>query len=285
MIPEYRKIQTLFSDEEKCIEYLMERNIIQIARLCPQCQKPMNLEMKNKRFRCGIKICKKTIPIRNDSYFERHSIQCSKILLIAYYWLSKMHTVSIKDCTKTSPKTVCYLQKLFQNIISNALDFEDTIIGGEGIIVEIDETKMGKRKFHRGHHVEGAWVLGGIEKTAEKKIFLIKVPDRSSNTLLEIITKHVRPGSIIYTDMWKAYNGISKHGYGHGTVNHSLIYKNPVTGVHTNTIEGIWNGLKMQIRPRNRNKECIDRHLSECIWRRKHKKDLWEGFLKALELY
>ena len=28
-------------------------------------------------------------------------------------------------------------------------------IAGEGKIVQIDESKFGKRKYHRGHHVEG----------------------------------------------------------------------------------------------------------------------------------
>ena len=36
-------------------------------------------------------------------------------------------------------------------------------LGGEGKVVQIDESKVGKRKYHRGHRVEGQWVFGGIE--------------------------------------------------------------------------------------------------------------------------
>lgn len=39
-------------------------------------------------------------------------------------------------------------------------------IGGPGIIVQIDESKIGKRKYHKGHRVEGQWVFGGIEEGA-----------------------------------------------------------------------------------------------------------------------
>ena len=36
------------------------------------------------------------------------------------------------------------------------------LIGGSGIIVEIDECKIGRRKFERGRLREGAWILGSI---------------------------------------------------------------------------------------------------------------------------
>ncbi len=31
--------------------------------------------------------------------------------------------------------------------------------GGKDQIVEIDETKFGKRKYNHGHHVNGSWVI------------------------------------------------------------------------------------------------------------------------------
>ena len=40
-----------------------------------------------------------------------------------------------------------------------------TKIGGLGTVVEIDESKFGKRKYNRGRMVEGTWVvLDGIER-------------------------------------------------------------------------------------------------------------------------
>ena len=35
-------------------------------------------------------------------------------------------------------------------------------------------------------------------------------------------------------------------------VNHSVCYKNPVNGVHTNTIEGSWAGIKLNIPARGK---------------------------------
>ena len=45
-------------------------------------------------------------------------------------------------------------------------------LGGNGKVVQIDERKFGKRKYHHGHHVKGQWVLGGIEEDS-RKCFLV----------------------------------------------------------------------------------------------------------------
>jgi hypothetical protein len=54
----------------------------------------------------------------------------------------------------------------------------DEKIGGLGIIVEEDESKFGKRKYHRGHRIEGVWVIGGVERTASRFLFVTVVEDR-----------------------------------------------------------------------------------------------------------
>ena len=62
-------------------------------------------------------------------------------------------------------------------------------IGGPGTTVQIDESKVGKRKYHRRHRVEGQWVSGGIEEECRKR-FLVLVEDRTEATLLPIIKKN-----------------------------------------------------------------------------------------------
>lgn len=111
---------------------------------------------------------------------------------------------------------------------------------GTPIIVEIDESKFGKRKDNRGHQVEGVWIVGEVERTEERKLFLTTVPDRSAETLLAVIKKFLRSGSIIHTDCWAAYNRLAEqedYELVHRTVNHSEGFIAP-DGTHTNTIEG-----------------------------------------------
>ncbi|GFR14382.1 putative transposase-like protein [Trichonephila clavata] len=83
-------------------------------------------------------------------------------------------------------------------------------VGGSAVIVEIDESKFGKRKFHRGKRVE---------------------------------------------DCWKSYDCLSNEGFVHLKVNHSVSFKDPDTGAHTNTIEGTW--LSVVFRPAKQNVSWI----------------------------
>ena len=83
-------------------------------------------------------------------------------------------------------------------------------------------------------------MVGGVERTPARRVFMCTVRRRDASTLLQIIRRHVRPGSIIHTDCWAAYNEIcNQEGYqfAHRTVNHEESYV-ALDGTHTNTIEG-----------------------------------------------
>jgi transposase-like protein len=242
----------------------------------------MSYKVERKAWRCDKKCCRKEISIKKDSFFYKQMLSCSEILFIGYLWLQQLKVTSIQSMTGHSKDTITAYVKYYRQLVMETLDDMDMMIGGPGIEVEIDESKLGKRKYHRGHRVEGVWVLGGVERTDDRKMFLSSVPDRSTETLMNIIVRHVHPDAIILTDLWRGYNRLSELGFEHRTVNHSSGLINPEDGTHTNTIEGTWNGVKLQIAPRNRTKEDVDEHLLIVIWRRKHKDRLWDALLDAL---
>lgn len=62
-------------------------------------------------------------------------------------------------------------------------------IGGNGVIVEIDEAKFGRRKYNRGRLITGQWLFAGVERHT-KKMFIIPVPSRKAEVLLPLIEKH-----------------------------------------------------------------------------------------------
>ncbi|CAG8839218.1 27394_t:CDS:2, partial [Racocetra persica] len=62
----------------------------------------------------------------------------------------------------------------------------------------------------------------------------------------------------------------------HQTVNHSQNFVDPNTRTHTNTIEGTWNSIKIQVPSRGRTKSKVSDHLFEFICHRQNKDNLWK---------
>ncbi|CEF61510.1 Transposase, ISXO2-like domain-containing protein [Strongyloides ratti] len=177
---------------------------------CKKCGCPMKLLKAKLLFKCGKKNCRKSVAARKGTFFAADHLSLGEILHIGYLWLLKTSATSIMVQCELSSKTVSSFLVYFRQLVADALDEVDCVVGEKGIIVEIDETKMGKRKYNWGHCVDKVWVVGGVERTEERRVFAVPVEKRDSETLLDVIKKHVAPGSIIHTDLWRGYNGIEK---------------------------------------------------------------------------
>ena len=63
----------------------------------------------------------------------------------------------------------------------------------------------------------------GVERTEERRVFVVPVESRDALTLQRVVHEHVQTGSVVYTDLWKGYSWLDERPYyDHGTVNHSL---------------------------------------------------------------
>ena len=91
-------------------------------------------------------------------------------------------------------------------------------MGGPGIVLEIDESKFGKVKYH---HVGGVCVFYMVERTLERKVAIIPVRDRKATTLNELLTKYVQKDSIIHSDYYTSYSWLKEYFAEYKTVNHS----------------------------------------------------------------
>jgi hypothetical protein len=97
-------------------------------------------------------------------------------------------------------------------------------------------------------------VFGGVERESGRT-FLVRIPDRTADTLTGVIRAWIEPGTTLMSDCWAAYQDIRSHGYTHRTVNHSISFVHPDTGVHTNTIECTWRHVKAFLGPYRRQKD------------------------------
>ena len=81
---------------------------------------------------------------------------------------------------------------------------------------------------------------------------MVTVPDRTARTLLPVMQRHLRNGTIIIvqSDSWSAYRQVQQlpSVAQHDMVNHSLNFVDPVTGVHTQNVESYWNRVKTKFK-------------------------------------
>lgn len=281
-IPSLRSIWPVVETEKAAFNYLKDKGIFWILEFCDRCGG--NISIHGIGARCTTKSCRKGFSCLKHSFFAKSKLGVHDVLLLGYLWISSASYTTALTMTTHSSGTISDYYHNFRELVGDSLDESDWFIGGEDVIVEVDESKFGKRKHNRGKHVEGAWVVGGIERTEEKKFFVVVVKKRDSETLCNVLFRHIKPGSIVHTDCWKGYIGIDNiMDVSHKKVNHSMWFVDNETGVHTNSIEGKWAALKRRITLRGRVADTLPGYLFEQIWRNIHKDTLWNSFITALK--
>jgi hypothetical protein len=92
-------------------------------------------------------------------------------------WCDSVSLKVIAKQLKIGYKTTIDWASFCREVVFNGLLSNKEKIGGVDKIVEIDESKFGKRKYHRGHYVEGQWVFGGYER-GSGRVFMVPVEQR-----------------------------------------------------------------------------------------------------------
>ncbi|XP_028416130.1 uncharacterized protein LOC114543892 [Dendronephthya gigantea] len=205
-----------------------------------------------------------------------------EVLKFTYWWCCDMKQNEIHHELNIASNTAVDWDSFCRETCEVTLIEREEQIGGPGKTVQIDESKFGKRKCHRGHRVEGQWVFGGIEEESRRS-FMVAVDKRHEATLLPLIKKHIAKETTIVSDCWKAYSKLELNGYQHRLVNHSKEFVNE-DGFHTNKIEGHWRQAKSKLPCFGVRKLAFSSYLAEFLWRYENKgKDLFSIFLNDIK--
>lgn len=143
-----------------------------------------------------------SISLRQSTFFYRSHLPLLTICGFVNLWSMNCPSNVIELQLRLANQTVVDWASFCREVTFDAMIINKTQIGGIGKVVEIDESKFGRRKYHRGHRVEGQWVFGGYERESGR-CFLIPVESRNAETLVSIIMDWIKAGTTIISDCWK----------------------------------------------------------------------------------
>ncbi|KAL7879771.1 hypothetical protein SRHO_G00020250 [Serrasalmus rhombeus] len=220
--------------------------------------------------------------VRSGSMFERSKISLQNWIKFIYRFAQGLRLRQIdliQDRVSGSTRTLSKMSKNLRMVCRSAVKRKRRStgqrLGGQREFVIIDESNFcHKRKYGRGRFgctwKRRKWVFGllGVRQDRRRPILRL-VEKRSRRHLLPIIRRHVRRGSTIISDQWRAYMGaLDNAGYMHFSVNHRRWFVDPLSGGHTQHLERAWAINKGQIwRLRgNRTEKLLKEHLSVIEW-------------------
>lgn len=276
-------------DEDLCLRWCMDVGLLERTLLCPACHEPMRLYLGSKRWRCTKRKVhddrkQRELTVYANSFFYNMKLTAGEAVRLLYAWSMRFSQAKAGEMAGVGPSAVSDWYKYCRSVCSQELVSRSCQIGGEGHVVEIDETSLAKkRKYNRGRVYQDYWLFGGVDRTTGQWFGRIVFDKRTKATLLPVIKEFVRPGSTIMSDMYASYvcerggklhtlennRYLASMKYTHKWVNHSLNFVDPVSGAHTNTIEGLWEvHIKRHIKcMRGMQKKDLDAYIDEYMWR------------------
>ncbi|XP_031351794.1 uncharacterized protein LOC116177070 isoform X2 [Photinus pyralis] len=234
-----------FSDlchrERDLISFLQDHLVLPGPIACPRCEKDCYLAREDTRlrFRCQRQVkvpktrktkkCSFSVTAKKGTFFEGCHLDVPTVCRFVACWLLVHH-----------PKKRFIMEEL----------------------------QVSSRTFvDRGRRIEGQWIFGGYER-GSGNVFIVPVPDRTTDTLLNLIRDHIRPGTTIVSDCWRSYQCLGTEGFRHLTVNHSLTFVDPDTGAHTQNIERLWRDVRGGIPRYGRREAHMSGYLAEFLFKR-----------------
>lgn len=257
-----------FHNEAAAFEYL-ESVLWSDGIVCPHCGTVGGkvYEIKGKSARIGLKTCgecRKQFTVKVGTVFEHGRMPLHKMLQAVYLITSSKKGISAHQLHRVLEITYKSAWFLVHRIREAMRSGDLAPFGGEGGVVEVDETFLGKK--------EGAVVRRGVahkmailslvhRESGQCRSFVVDKVDRE--TLVPIVMANVDRETYIMTDTHGAYTHQFRDVFlGHGVINHKA-GEYGRGRIHTNTVEGSFSIFKRGMK--GVYQHCAEKHLHRYV--------------------
>ncbi len=245
----------IFHDETKAREYLESLRWAngRFCTRCGECERTSAVGGREGWYRCLS--CKKQFTVRIGSIFERSHIPLTKWVAGFYLMAASKKGISAHQLHRMlgiTYKSAWFMAHRIREAMRPGSDFGPPM-GGEGKVVEADETYVGGKAKNMHRAKRNALPKGGnygkemVFSLVERggRVRSVHTPSVSARTLRPILVAQVDRASLLVTDDAGQYRHMHRD-FRHEVVNHSA--GEYVRGsAHTNTIEGYFSVLKRGI--------------------------------------
>jgi transposase-like protein len=267
-----------FTDDRAAREFL-ERVLWPDGPTCPHCGVIGNaFGIKRKGvptgvYRCNERECRKDFTVTMKTVMERSHIALRKWLLGFHLMTSSKKGVSAHQLHRTlgiTYRSAWFMAHRIREAMRAGGLVPAAPIGGEGKIVEADETYLGMQdnpkpsrkrttpytKGGRSGPSGKRAVLALVERGGNARMFHLAVADKP--TVTKLVRDNIAKESRFHTDESKLYIGSVAHFASHEAVKHS--HGEYVRGdVHSNTVEGVFSVFKRGMK--GIYQHCAEKHL------------------------
>ena len=239
------------------------------------------------RWRCGNPACKKDYTVTTGMVMESSHVPLHKWLMAFHLAASSKKGFSAHQLHRTlkiTYKSAWFLHhRVMEAMREGGLDLPP--MGGEGQIVEADETYFGPVEMPPKLRTDGSpFIKKGNSKPKRAIVSLVErggkvrsfhVPRADKATVSKIVRDNIAHESRLHTDESRLYFGAEEMFATHETVNHSR--KEYARGdVHCNSAEGYFSIFKRGMRGvyQHCDEKHLHRYLAEFDFRYNHREGL-----------
>lgn len=183
------------NNEKAAIKFFQDHGIIPKNKLCTKRHNmSIRVSSKNTRWVCKKRQCRSEVGVRQGTWLQGSMLPLQKIIFIIYAWANDFATARFcEEELEIASEAQANYKNYMREVCANSILKNEKTIGGPGLNVEIDESCFSKRKYNVGRVLPQQWVFGGICRET-KECFLYAVPDRTRETLFEVINARIEKG-------------------------------------------------------------------------------------------